>query len=99
LELAEQIHKLTPWGHEFPEPIFEGEFELLNRRVLKNKHLKMQVRPLEGGTPIDVIAFNTVDTDWPANVNRIKLAYKLDVNIYRGFKSLQLMARMVNYEW
>jgi single-stranded-DNA-specific exonuclease len=99
LELAEQIQKLTPWGHEFPEPIFEGEFELLNRRVLKNKHLKMQVRPLEGGTPIDVIAFNTVDTDWPANVTRIKLAYKLDVNIYRGFKSLQLMARMVNYEW
>jgi single-stranded-DNA-specific exonuclease len=95
LELAEQLRILTPWGHNFPEPIFDGEFELLKRRLLKNKHLKMQVRPLEGGQPIEVIAFNTVDTDWPANVNRIQLAYRLDVNVYRGMKNVQLMARYV----
>lgn len=95
IEFAEELRTLTPWGQNFPEPIFEGEFELVNHRVLKNKHLKMQVRLLEGGEPIEVIAFNMVDTDWPNDVSRVKLAYKLDVNVFRGLKSLQLMANYV----
>jgi single-stranded-DNA-specific exonuclease len=95
LELAEQLRNLAPWGQNFPEPIFDGEFELLERRVLKEKHLKMQVRHLEGGQPIDVIAFNTLDNNWPVDVNRVTLAYKLDVNVFRGFKNLQLRAEYV----
>ena len=88
LELAEQLKMLTPWGQNFPEPIFENKFELLQHRVLKEKHLKMQVRPLDGGEPIDAIAFNTVKTNC---VKQIQLVYKLDVNVFRGNKSLQLM--------
>jgi single-stranded-DNA-specific exonuclease len=88
LELAEQLKMLTPWGQNFPEPIFENKFELLQHRVLKEKHLKMKVRPLDGGEPIDAIAFNTVDTNC---VKQIQLVYKLDVNVFRGIKSLQLM--------
>jgi single-stranded-DNA-specific exonuclease len=95
LELAEQLRALTPWGHNFPEPVFDGEFELLESRVLKEKHLKMQVRPVDGGPPVDAIAFNTVDTDWQPNVRRVQLAYKLDINVYRGSKTLQLMAKYV----
>jgi len=100
LDLAKQLKMLTPWGHNFPEPIFDGEFELVARRVLKNKHLKMQVRPLDGGPQLDVIAFNTVDTSWPPNVSRLKMAYKLDVNVFRGLTNLQLMANSVavNYD-
>lgn len=92
LELAEQLKMLTPWGQNFPEPIFENQFELLERRVLKEKHLKMQVRPLDGGDAIDVIAFNTVDTFWSPNVQQVQLVYKLDVNVFRGMKNLQLVA-------
>ncbi|WP_069469696.1 single-stranded-DNA-specific exonuclease RecJ [Candidatus Marithrix sp. Canyon 246] len=88
LELAEQLKMLTPWGQNFPEPVFENKFELLQHRILKEKHLKMQVRPLDGGEPIDAIAFNTVDTNC---VKQIQLVYKLDVNVFRGNKSLQLM--------
>ncbi len=88
LELAEQLKMLTPWGQNFPEPIFENKFELLEHRVLKEKHLKMQVRPLDGGEAIDAIAFNTVDTNC---VKQIQLVYKLEVNVFRGNKSLQLM--------
>jgi len=88
LELAEQLKMLTPWGQNFPEPIFENKFELLEHRVLKEKHLKMKVRPLDGGEPIDAIAFNTVDTNC---VKQIQLAYKLEINVFRGNKSLQLM--------
>jgi single-stranded-DNA-specific exonuclease len=96
LELAEQLRMLTPWGHQFPEPVFEGEFELLERRLLKGKHLKMWVRPPHHSTPVEAIAFNTVDTDWSADLNRIQLAYKLDVNVYRGAKSVQLMTKSVD---
>ncbi len=88
LKLAEELRMLTPWGHNFPEPVFDGEFEVLDRRILKEKHLKMWVRPLEGGTQVEAIAFNTVDTDWPSKVNRVQLTYKLDVNMYRGTKNV-----------
>jgi single-stranded-DNA-specific exonuclease len=95
LKLAEQLRMLTPWGHHFPEPVFDGEFEVLERRILKEKHLKMWVRPLEGGTQVEAIAFNTVDTDWPSKVNCVQLTYRLDVNIYRGTKNVQLMTKSV----
>jgi len=92
LELAEQLQTI-PWGHNFHEPIFDGKFELLDHRLLKEKHLKMQVRPIDGGPKLEVIAFNTVDTDWPPEVTNITLAYKLDINRYRGATNLQLMAK------
>jgi single-stranded-DNA-specific exonuclease len=95
LKLAEQLRMLTPWGHHFSEPVFDGKFEVLDRRILKKKHLKMWVRPLEGETQLEVIAFNTVDTDWPSKVNHVQLAYKLDVNSFRGKKNVQLMAKSV----
>jgi single-stranded-DNA-specific exonuclease len=95
LELAEQLRMMTPWGQNFPEPTFEGDFELLERRVLKDKHLKMSVRPLEGGAPVEVIAFYTVDKNWPLAVKQVKLAYKLDINVFRGFKNVQLRAEYV----
>lgn len=95
IEFAEQLRTLTPWGQSFPEPVFDGEFELLERRILKDKHLKMHVRSLEGGTPIETIAFHMLDRSWPLDVTRIQLAYKLDVNIFRGFKNIQLMAEYV----
>lgn len=95
LELAEQLRTLTPWGHHFPEPIFDGEFELLTYRLLKDKHLKMQVRPRHSKQPIEVIAFNSVTTHWPSQVNYLHLAYKLDINHFRGWKNLQLRAEYV----
>lgn len=98
LELAEQLKTISPWGHHFPEPIFDGKFELLDRRLLKEKHLKMQVRPIDGGPKLEVIAFNTVDIDWPPEVTCLRLAYKLDVNRYRGATNLQLMAKYVAVE-
>jgi single-stranded-DNA-specific exonuclease len=94
-ELAEQLRTISPWGHEFPEPIFDGEFELISRRRLKEKHLKMQVRPIGGQQPIDVIAFNITDIDWPPEVRRVQLAYRLEINVFRGIRNLQLMTNYV----
>lgn len=96
LALAETLRDLTPWGQGFPEPLFIGEFDVLERRVLKERHLKLQVRPCQGGMALDAIAFNTPAQHCPEQAKRVTLAYKLDVNFYRGFKNLQLVAVYVS---
>lgn len=95
LELAELLRDITPWGQGFPEPIFDGEFILIERRLLKGRHLKMKLQHPDGGLPVDAIAFNTVDTDWPRDVKQVKLAYTLDVNTFRGTRNVQLMVKHV----
>lgn len=95
LQLAESLRHAGPWGQGFPEPVFDGEFLLVNRRIVGEKHLKLQVRAQGVSMPIDAIAFNTVDDHWPTTVSSVKLAYKLDVNLFRDSRNLQLMVEHV----
>jgi single-stranded-DNA-specific exonuclease len=95
LELAEILRHAGPWGQGFPEPVFDGEFELLQRRIVGERHLKLVVRPLDGSTSLDAIAFHTTDVDWPARVERVKLAFNLDVNEYLGQRSAQLLVQHI----
>lgn len=92
LATAEAIAHAGPWGQNFPEPLFYGEFLLVQQRIVGEKHLKMVVTPSEySGLAIDAIAFNVDVASWPNNsVERVRLAYVLDVNEFRGNKSLQL---------
>ncbi len=95
LEVAEMLRQGGPWGQAFPEPVFEGEFELMSRRIVGERHLKMQLRPAGGGQLVDAIAFNCDDLDWPGEVGSVKLAYKLDINEFRGARNVQLMVDYV----
>src|SRR5690606_22428322 len=93
LTLVEKLRAAGPWGQHFPEPLFDGEFFLVQQRLVGEKHLKM-VLTLEAGSQelIDAIAFNVDLQLWPNNsATRVKLAYRLDINEYRGKQSLQLM--------
>lgn len=92
IETAEALQKAGPWGQHFPEPLFDGEFLLVQQRIVGEKHLKMVVTPSEySGMAIDAIAFNVDVAQWPnPSVERIRLAYVLDVNEFRGVRSLQL---------
>ena len=93
LQLAVQLREAGPWGQHFPEPLFDGEFFLLQQRKVGEKHLKMTLAIDEKGQQlVDAIAFN-VDTDvWPnPNIQRVRVTYKLDVNEFRGNTNLQLM--------
>ncbi|MGF1757804.1 single-stranded-DNA-specific exonuclease RecJ [Photobacterium sagamiensis] len=92
LDTAEILRAGGPWGQQFPEPSFEGMFRLLHQKLVGGKHLKMMVEPLSGGSVIDAIAFNIDLKRWPdASVQQIRLVYRLDVNEYRGNRSVQLM--------
>jgi len=95
LELAESLRQAGPWGQAFPEPVFDGAFEIINRRVVGERHLKLLLRASPDSSPIDAIAFNTVDDDWPKAVSYVRLAYKLDVNRYRDSRNLQLMVESI----
>ena len=92
LPTAELIKEAAPWGQMFPEPIFDGIFKLREQRLVGKKHLKMMLEPEQGGPLVDAIAFNVDLEVWPdASVQKIELAYKLDVNEFRGKRSLQFM--------
>ena len=92
METAALLRACAPWGQAFPEPEFDGEFLLLQQRIVGDRHLKMTVAPINAPQQaIDAIAFN-IDTDfWPAQVETVQLAFKLDINEFRGRQSLQLM--------
>ncbi|MCW7760668.1 single-stranded-DNA-specific exonuclease RecJ [Photorhabdus luminescens] len=92
LDIAEMLRDGGPWGQAFPEPVFDGKFKLLQQRIVGERHLKVIVEPLNGGPMLDGIAFNIDPTRWPDNsVREVELAYKLDVNEFRGNRNVQLL--------
>jgi single-stranded-DNA-specific exonuclease len=91
LEFAQLLKDAGPWGQAFAEPMFDGEFDLLDQRLVGEKHLKMMVRH-DSGILLDAIAFGVDLQQWPnQDIKRIQLAYRLDINEFRGRVSLQLM--------
>ena len=58
IDLAETLSAGGPWGQGFPEPVFDNELEVVGHRVLKERHLKLQVRHRGDHRTIDAIAFN-----------------------------------------
>jgi len=92
METAQMLRDAGPWGQMFPEPLFDGRFKLLQQRLVGERHLKVMVEPVGGGPLLDGIAFNVDTTCWPDNgVREVELAYKLDINEFRGNRSLQLI--------
>ncbi len=92
LEVAEMLRDAGPWGQMFPEPLFDGRFRVLQQRLVGERHLKLMLEPVGGGPLLDGIAFNVDTTCWPDNgVREVEIAYKLDVNEFRGNRSVQLI--------
>jgi len=97
LETGRLLRESGPWGQHFPEPLFQGEFYIVQQRIVGEKHLKLLLAVDEQKQQlIDAIAFN-VDTDiWPnPNVDKIQLVYKLDINVWQGRESVQLLVEAV----
>lgn len=84
IELVEAIRKHV-WGQAFPEPLFANQFKVLSQRVLKDQHLKLSLEV--DGREIQAIWFRH-RRELPPTV---RLAYKLDINDFRGRQSVQLI--------
>ena len=97
LELATLIKESGPWGQQFPEPLFDNVFEVLEQRIVGTNHLKLTLKLIEGEGIIDAIAFNIDLKLWPNHrAKYLHAAYKLDINEYQGRTKLQLVIAALN---
>ncbi|QYJ83182.1 single-stranded-DNA-specific exonuclease RecJ [Shewanella aegiceratis] len=96
MALARELRSAGPWGQNFPEPIFDGVFRIQQQRIVGERHLKLVLESECGQTMVDAIAFNVDLTTWPdATIQYAEIAYKLDINEFRGNESLQLMVEQI----
>ncbi|MFK7829453.1 MAG: single-stranded-DNA-specific exonuclease RecJ [Congregibacter sp.] len=96
LKLAEALRIAGPWGQHFPEPLFDGHFQLLTQRIVGERHLKMSVRCADGSPALDAIAFRVDPDVWPdPTVSSVHLVFRLDVNQFRGERRLQLLVEQL----
>ena len=93
LTFARLLRDGGPWGAGFPEPLWCGDFELIDRRVVGESHLKLKVRPLDGKNHLDAIAFNQAGA---AIRGSVRMAYRLDINEWRGVESPQLIVEQIS---
>ena len=97
LALATELRFAGPWGQHFPEPVFDGRFLIVQQRRVGEKHLKLVLSPVGSNKVIDAIAFNVDLETWPnESIEEVDLAYRLDVNEFRGNRSLQLMIENIS---
>jgi single-stranded-DNA-specific exonuclease len=92
LGFARSLRDAGPWGSGFPEPVWNGDFAIVEQRTVGDNHLKLRVRPADGGNVIDAIAFNQAGVVYRGVV---QLAYKLDVNEFRGVENPQLVVEQI----
>ena len=93
LGFAEHLADASIWGHGFAPPIFDGVFEVLSFKVLKDKHLKLSLRYPDVQYPIDAIYFNFDSSIWDYRAAQVHLLFQLDINEWNGKQSLQLMVK------
>ena len=95
LPLAEELRVAAPWGQGFPEPVFDGLFQLQMQKQVGERHLKLKLKPADGGRAIDAIAFNHPDLLPGDSGSECRVAYRLDVNEFRGSRSPQLVVEHI----
>ncbi|MGM8939007.1 single-stranded-DNA-specific exonuclease RecJ [Psychrobacter glaciei] len=93
LWFAEHLANASIWGHGFAPPIFDGVFEVLSFKVLKDKHLKLSLRYPDVQYPIEAIYFNFDSEAWDYRAEKVHVLFQLDINEWNGKQSLQLMVR------
>lgn len=86
---AEALRDGGPWGQGFPEPLFDGEFDVLDWRVVGERHLKLVLRIEGRREPLNAIHFGGWCEQAPSL--RVHIAYRLAPDDYRGGQAIQLI--------
>jgi single-stranded-DNA-specific exonuclease len=94
IDTAQALRGAGPWGQGFPEPVFDGCFGVLDARIVADKHLKLRLTLPQGSEAIDAIAFGYIGGASMSGAvvegAALQLAYRLEVNEYRGSARVQL---------
>jgi single-stranded-DNA-specific exonuclease len=95
LETARAIEGGGPWGQNFPEPLFDGEFGVVDTRIVGERHLKLWLRARAVERPIEAIAFGHFDdarSPRPATGARVRICYRLQATTFGGTARAELLA-------
>jgi single-stranded-DNA-specific exonuclease len=95
LEVAEILQAAGPWGHGFPEPVFDGAFEIRDCKRVGDRHFKMLLARDDLLAPVEAVAFNCAEDPAAGDRRKVHIAYRLDVNEFRGRVSPQLVVEHV----
>jgi single-stranded-DNA-specific exonuclease len=90
IAFAERLQQAAIWGQAFPEPIFNGVFEVVQCRIVGRQHLKFVLKMPFNNLLFDAIAFYAEQPEHWLGCRKINIAYKLDINEYQGQRTLQL---------
>ena len=93
IELAGALRAGGPWGQAFPEPMFDGEFDVESCKVVADKHRKFRLRRDGLSGVLDGIQFNAALTERPPQ--RLRAVYQLELDEWQGSLRLQLLLRHV----
>ncbi|NYT52114.1 MAG: single-stranded-DNA-specific exonuclease RecJ [Candidatus Vesicomyosocius endoextente] len=87
LNNAQLLVDVGPWGQGFDEPIFYGEFEIIEQKVVGKKHIKCRLK-LKGSTQVfdGIVFFQSL-----LEFVQVSAVYKLSINSWRGSTLLQLI--------
>ncbi|HFB63976.1 MAG TPA: single-stranded-DNA-specific exonuclease RecJ [Aeromonadales bacterium] len=94
LETANLLAESGPWGQHFPEPNFDGIFEVVQQRIVGVKHLKLVLKN-NLNQYIDAIAFNIDPAKWQQVAEKVRIVYRPDINEFRGETKLQFMVQYI----
>lgn len=91
LATAQLLEHAGPWGQGFPEPMFEGHFEVLDARLIgtDGQHAKYRLRSARGGTPLTAVDFHGGERLQQPR-SRLQAVFTLAVNRWQGAESLDL---------
>jgi len=95
IETSDLLRQLTPWGQAFPEPVFEGDFIVLESRLVGDIHAKLKLQPDGASKGIDAICFGYLNDHAELPVDQVRVVYRLDVNEFRERQSLQLIIQHI----
>ena len=84
---ADLLRDAGPWGQGWPEPLFDGEFEVLSSRPVGQRHLKLELG--HEGRRLNAIHFGGWEGAEPPR--RVRIAYRLQADDWRGGDSVQLV--------
>jgi single-stranded-DNA-specific exonuclease len=84
---AEALRDGGPWGQGYPEPLFDGAFDLLGWRVVGERHLKLELA--HAGGRLNAIEFHGWEGEAPPA--RVRIAFRLSPDDYRGGDAIQLV--------
>ncbi|MGZ5051548.1 MAG: single-stranded-DNA-specific exonuclease RecJ [Methylobacter sp.] len=93
IEFADMLQNAGTWGQEFPEPLFDGFFDVIQSRIVGQRHLKLMLRKPFGELLIDAIAFFVDKPESWLGLRQIRAVYKLDINEFRGNRNMQLIVQ------